>query len=324
MASMLITLLFVLVMAIGVPLLVIVLIFRAIRRGLKSAGVPAGTLDLANLRSLIEQARLQKAQQGRAVFIAAPSLSATQPVPAPAIVISSMGRGASLIAYLFTGIGTVSAVVAIVFGAMQLQFLDNVVRAEGQVVRNVSRGGNKSGYHPVVRFEAEGETIEFEAPIGNRPAQFHVGEALGVLYPPGKPQQAKIDNWIQLWFAPMFGGFFTLVFGGLGVRFLIPTLRQRLNARWARENGSRVKAQFAGVRVDGTMKMNGRCPMKVLAQWRNPLDGKLYRYESPVSVWEDPSVYLSQHPDITLHVDPSQPRRYWMDTAFLQPFAARQ
>jgi hypothetical protein len=310
------TLLFVLVMTTVVPILVVVLVWRAVRRMLKNAGLPSDALKGVNLRELLAQARAAQGQQlGGAVTVSASPASAA---PTPAIVVTSSGQGPRIIAYLFSSIGGIALAIALVMGALQIEFLRDVVRAEGRVVRNVGRG-HQSGYYPVVRFEPDGgEPVEFEAPIGNRPAQFSVGEVVGVVYPPGRPDQARIDNWVQLWFGPMLSGFFALVFGGLGVGFLIPVLRQRLRAGWARENGTLTQARFAGVETDRTTRVNGRSPYKVYADWRNPVDGRLYRFQSQKALWFDPTAQLTPRPDIPLRVDPQRPARYWLDLSHLQ------
>jgi hypothetical protein len=326
MTTALLMLAFTLFMTFVVPIIVGVMIWRFVRRVLKNAGVPGNAMEIAKLRDLIAQARGQQArghppqaqsvQAGSVIITAAPAARA--PLP-PAILVKSLGSGMSVIAIVFSLIGGISGAVAVVMSAAQLDFLSNVVRAPGEVVRNVRQGSNKSGVRPVVRFQDEtGATFEFTAPIGNSPAQFDVGEAVTVVYPPGEPDEAKIDNWLQLWFGPMLSGFFVLVFGGIGIGFLIPFLRQRLRARWAREHGAQVHAKFSGVEHDRTTRINGRSPYKVFADWRNPVDGKLYRFQSQKVLWFDPTAQLSQRPDLPMRVDPQQPKRYWLDVSHLK------
>lgn len=326
MLTTLVTLAFVLFLTIAVPLLVGLLIWRTVRRALKNAGVPATVLEISKLRDLIAQARAGQAHDSQVRVLGVPTASAaalppsasTAPRP-PAILVKSLGSGMGILAIVFSLIGGISGAVAAVMTVAQLDFLDNVVSAPGEVVRNVRQGTGKSGARPVVRFQADdGQFIEFTAPIGNSPPQFDVGEAVTVVYPPGQPEEAKIDHWLQLWFGPLLSGFFVLVFGGIGIGFLTPFLLQRSRAAWARENGAQVLAKFAGVAHDRTMKINGRSPYVVFADWRNPVDGKLYRFQSQKAIWFDPTAQLAQRPDLSLRVDPQQPTRYWLDLSHLQ------
>jgi hypothetical protein len=326
MTTALLMLLFTLFMTFVVPIVVGVMIWRFVRRVLRNAGVPGNAMEIGKLRDLIAQARAQQSQAGGAAATSsvstlrsATSPAAPRPTQGPVVLVRSLGHGIGIIAIVFSIIGAVSGLVAVTMSWSQLNFLSNVVRVEGEVVRNVKRGGNKSGAHPVVRFETEnGEPLEFEGPIGNSPPQFVVGEKVWVLHPPGRPEDAKIDNWLQLWFGPMLSGFFVLVFGGLGIGFLVPSLTQRHRAAWAREEGTQTQARFAHVELDRTTRVNGRSPYKVFADWRNPVDGKVYRFQSQKALWFDPSPQLSQRPDIPLRVDPQQPKRYWLDLSHLK------
>lgn len=231
------------------------------------------------------------------------------------VLVKSLGHGTSIVAVLFTIIGSIAGAVCAYATQSQLEFLRTAVHAEGRVIANQRDGsGSKASYHPVVQFSTEdGEPVEFRGDIGSSPPAFDVGEVVGVRYQPDHPADARINTPMQMWFASGLSGFFALIFGGIGVGLLVPLLLQRRRAAWAREHGQPVSARFATVVRDTTTKVNGRSPFKVYADWRNPLDGKVYRFQSQKALWSDPTEQLTQRPDIALRVDPQQPKRYWLD-----------
>ena len=71
--------------------------------------------------------------------------------------------------------------------------------ARGKVVRNAAKGadgadGHGRLYAPVVRFStADGREIEFEDPLQSNLA-YRKGEKVDVLYPPDKPEYARIGK----------------------------------------------------------------------------------------------------------------------------------
>ena len=74
-------------------------------------------------------------------------------------------------------------------------FLERAVRAPGVVVEmaaNHSSDGNT--YAPVVEFEHEGRTYRFKDSISSNPPSYRTGEAVGVLYDPDHPRDARIDR----------------------------------------------------------------------------------------------------------------------------------
>ena len=75
-------------------------------------------------------------------------------------------------------------------------FLARAVRAPGVVVEmatNHSSEGN-STYAPVVGFEHDGRKYTFKDTISSNPPSYRRGEAVGVLYDPDQPRDARIDR----------------------------------------------------------------------------------------------------------------------------------
>ncbi|MBI4350374.1 MAG: DUF3592 domain-containing protein [Elusimicrobia bacterium] len=106
------------------------------------------------------------------------------------------------------------------------------------------RGGGDTEYviyYPVVRFEAEGKSLEFVSNHGARggPA-YRVGQEVEVVYLPGQPQKAELARSVRtfsvLWLnAVLFfaAGLFFLLTG----RWLFPRLANRFHSYGAEGNG---------------------------------------------------------------------------------------
>lgn len=218
-----------------------------------------------------------------------------------------------ILGVVFSVIGTVSALVA---GGLAYDLhRDRASHAAvtGTVVGQQRR--NRSA-RPVVEFQAEGGTHRLVGVVGNSSPVFEVGETVTVLVPPGHPEDARLDHWTESGFGILFGGFFFLVFGGIGYSCLYAAVRKARGASWAREHGLAVRAQVVGVERDGRIRVNGRSPFVIAAQWQNPRDGKVHRFAS-APTWVDPRPFLEGRRELTVRLDPERPKRYWMDTGFV-------
>jgi hypothetical protein len=171
-------------------------------------------------------------------------------------------------------------------------------------------------YRPVVEYEFAGRRHAITGVVGNSSPVFAVGESVTVLVPPADPRNGRIDHWTESGFGILFGLGFFAIFGGIGLPSLVLWLRRRAGARWAKRAGLLVLTRFVEVASDTRIRVNGRSPYRIVSQWHNPRDRKLYRFESE-PVWFDPRPFLEGREQIGVKLDPEKPRRYWMDTGFL-------
>lgn len=90
-------------------------------------------------------------------------------------------------------------------------FVQSASHAQGTVTQMVERAGHDSGtvYSPVYTFQdPEGKQHEIHSSGGNYPPAYKVGDTVPVLYQPDKPDNAKIDSFLEVWIFPaMFAGF---------------------------------------------------------------------------------------------------------------------
>lgn len=180
--------------------------------------------------------------------------------------------------------------------------------------RHCKRGG--CSYRPVVEFDFEGSRYGVSGFVGNATPVFQPGDAVTVLVPPHDPREARIDHWTESGFGILFGLGFFAIFGGIGLPLLVLWLRRRAGARWAKQAGMLVLTRLVEVRRDTRIRVNGRSPYRIVSQWQNPRDRKVYRFESE-PMWVNPTALLKGREQIGVKLDPERPHRYWMDTGFL-------
>lgn len=193
--------------------------------------------------------------------------------------------------------------------------------AQGSVVDlEPSQSSDSTTYRAVVRFvDAKGAEIEFSSSTSSNPPAHEIGESVEVFYDPAAPRDAKINGFFDLW-----GG--AAILAGLGaVFFLIGTgiaLAGTLKARrtaYLRVNGKPVEADFQGVERNTSLRVNGRHPFRVLAQWRNPSTSEVHVFHSD-NLWFDPSEYVEGR-KIRVLIDKDDPRKYHVDLSFLPKLA---
>jgi hypothetical protein len=226
-----------------------------------------------------------------------------------------LGAG-GILGIVFSAIGLASLAVA---GALAWDLhVDRAERAHvaATIVANDRRCNKGCSYRPVAEYEVAGQRYRVSGVVGNATPVFQVGETVTVLVPAEDPADARIDHWTESGFGILFGLGFFAIFGGIGLPLLVQWLRQRAGERWARESGIRVDAEFVGVERDARIRVNGRSPYRIVAQWRSPRDDKTYRFQSD-PLWTDPTRALAGRRHLPVRLDPDRPRRYWMDIGFL-------
>ncbi len=95
-------------------------------------------------------------------------------------------------------IGAALLTLGLAVGWRSRSFLSKARSAEGMVVRFVERDDNA---YPVVRYRAGGEDCEIEAGAESSPRGHAVGEAVTVVYEPGRPAQGRIRSFKEQYLA---------------------------------------------------------------------------------------------------------------------------
>jgi hypothetical protein len=88
----------------------------------------------------------------------------------------------------------------------------------------------------------------------------------------------------------------------------------RKNA-WLRQNGRRIQAEITRVELDTSLEVTGKHPYRIVCQWLDPARNEVHIFHS-ANIWFDPTKYIPGK-TIEVLVDPDNPRRYAVETAFL-------
>ena len=197
-------------------------------------------------------------------------------------------------------------------------FRASALQAEGTVVDLVSDRDSDGDitYKPVVEFTtADGRTLQFTGGTASNPPSYSRGEKAGVFYSATDPENARLDGFAEKFLGPLIMGIFALVFTLIGWFLFFGGIRNRRVRAWLAQHGMKVQAKLAGVELNEGLKVNGRSPYRLRAQWQHPVTQKVYVFYSD-NVWYDPSEYCARE-QVDAVVNADDPRQYMLDTSFL-------
>ncbi|MBL7827220.1 MAG: DUF3592 domain-containing protein [Saprospiraceae bacterium] len=215
---------------------------------------------------------------------------------------------------IFAFIGTIMGIVALWNWIDYARLTNEGIHTQGEVVEMI-RNSDGGSLAPVVEFRLKsGEMHQYQSNIYSSPPSYHVGERVEVWYNPANPDEVALEG-IDSWLFPLIFGIFFLVFGGIGYGGLIYQILKKRNIQWLQYHGQAIEADFTGVGLDTSFKVNGSSPYVVECQWLDRSTNKMYQYKSR-HIWYDPS-NLIQQKTIRVLIDPNNPGLYDVDISFL-------
>lgn len=238
-----------------------------------------------------------------------------------------MDRTIARIAWVFLLIGLGLLAGGGYAASRTVAFLGTAASVEGTVVElveSVSRdsdGHRSRTYRPTVEFQlGSGETRTFTSSMGSSPPAYDVGERVTVLYDPQDPGDARLQGTFALWGVSLILGGMGAIFGTVGATLIAVRRARRRREAELRLHGRRVRARFQSVERNGALEVNGTHPWRIVCQWQDPSTGLLHVFKS-ANLWFDPTPHVRLQ-DLTVFVDPRDPRRYAVDVDFLPKLAA--
>lgn len=224
---------------------------------------------------------------------------------------------ARLISWLFPALGGLLLLGAVLLAIHTRQFVARAHTVPGTVVDLVEkRDSDGSTYSPVVRFTTpHGREITYTESFSGYPAPYDVGEPVEVLYSAEKPDQGRIKGFMSLWLGPLvlggIGSVFTLIGGGI----LLARRGGKRSRNYLMAYGTAIQTDLQGVERNTSFEVNGRHPWRITSQYLDPATNKLRVFHSE-NLWFDPSKFVTSK-QMTVLLDPKDPRRYHMDLSFL-------
>lgn len=222
-------------------------------------------------------------------------------------------------------IGALFLVIAAFSLQARLSFESDALRTDGEVVGVVQSsridndGRRSTSWCPTVRFTSESSgTLTFTARTCSNPPSYRIGEHVDVLYLRGEPESAAIDSPAERWLLPLVFGGIGLVFLLIGLLLTLSKLRTQRTAAQVKVSGRPIMATVTDVSLNSQLRLNGRSPWRIHAQWLDPETNRVHVFDSE-DVWFDPAPYLG--PEIRVLVDPKDVSRYWVDVDTLPEMA---
>ncbi|MHC0447871.1 DUF3592 domain-containing protein [Flavobacterium sp. 3-218] len=222
-----------------------------------------------------------------------------------------------IIKYVFLTIGLALLAGAFYFYQSKQAFLDRAVKVQGTVTALIpSRSDNSTTYKPVVSYTTkEGKQIEFTSSVSSNPPSYHEGETVEIFYDPADPYDADINGFASLWLAPLILGILGSIFFLIGFSIILFGKMKEKKIDDLKFNGRSIITKFDNVNINYNYKVNGRSPYVIYSQWLNPATNEMHLFQSE-DIWYNPTDFILSE-EIKVLIDPSNPKKYYMDISFL-------
>ena len=202
--------------------------------------------------------------------------------------------------------------------ANERAFRAQAEKAEGVVIDLVGErdSDGKTMYRPIVEYTtADGRTLEMTGSTASSPPSYARGEKVALFYSPTTPEDARIDGFAERYLLPLILGGLGAIFALVGWFLFFGGIKKRRVRAWLAQHGMKVQAKLAGAELNTGLKVNGRSPWRLRAQWQHPVTQKVYVFYSD-NLWFDPTEYCNCE-TVAAVVNADDPRQYVVDTSFL-------
>jgi len=217
--------------------------------------------------------------------------------------------------YLFFGIFALAGLICGAWGTYNL-YTDYTIKNEGikaiGTIVHLNSSGKGDTYAPVVEFRDElGYKVVYTASVYTNMVSYQIGQQVPLWYMTTDPEhEVYLEGMGWMGYFPFI---FLFTHGGVGIGGLVWMEIKRRKINWLKNFGQAVKARYTG-----SKNVSGKRPaFKAKCEWNDPYTQTLYQFESErMSV--NPDSFLSPNSQILVLIDPANPKRYWVDMAFLE------
>jgi hypothetical protein len=222
-------------------------------------------------------------------------------------------------AYIALAIGAVLLLISLKLWTNTRSFVARATTTQGVVTEIIAVRDNDGGsdtYKPVVQFTtADGQAVTFTSSFSSRPSAYDVGQTVPVLYIPGKAHEARIEGFGSLWMGPLILAGLGAMFGLIGGSIVYAGRAAETKRVFLQAYGDRVLTDLQGVDRNTDLKVNGKNPWRITSQWLDPASNKMRVFHSE-NLWFDPTAFVKSK-QVTVLLDPKNPKSYHMDVSFL-------
>jgi hypothetical protein len=217
-------------------------------------------------------------------------------------------RTSTIFLGLLATAGGVSLIAGVLLLARSLALVATGQRAEGVVVRNARGIGRRPAIYPIVSFEVDGRRVEITGQIGSKPAAHAVNDKVIVFYQPDDPENAVIGTFRELYLVATILSGIGVVLLGIGGGFLwVPGWLRGKRERIIAE-GISAQAKVVDIFIDRSLRVNGRSPWVIEAEFQDPITGETIRCKSHY-LWESPDGQYRVGGPVTVFYLPDRPQK---------------
>jgi hypothetical protein len=222
-------------------------------------------------------------------------------------------------AFIAVGVGALLLFIALVLWNKTRSFIAHAATTQGTVTELIEvrdKDGGSSTFKPVVKFTGPaGEQVSFESSYSSRPPAYDVGETVDVLYTPRDLHDARIKGLGSLWAGVLILFGLGTVFSAIGASILYAGRAGLKKKNYLMAYGNAVQTDVQGVDRNTSIAVNGKNPWRITSQWVDPRSNKIRVFHSE-DLWFDPVKFVTSK-EVTVLLDPKDPKRYYMDVSFL-------
>lgn len=211
-------------------------------------------------------------------------------------------------AAIIFGIGSVIALtITILLFLNTFKIVKNSENVNATVIEYVVENGD---YYPVVEIENSKEKVQLQ--IGSSKPQYTVGEQISLLYYADDPQLSLINNFKNIWFAPMISLIITLGMLFFSIGFASNTFFMEIKGKRLVQTGTKVQAIIVEIEHNKLYPQDFgmSVPYIIRAEWKNPEDGQTYKFRSK---YLQNTFDLKTGDTIDVYINKDNPEKYFMD-----------
>ena len=219
---------------------------------------------------------------------------------------------------IFLLVGLALMIVAGFFAYSSQEKSDTYVRVEGQVIDfHQSSSDDSYTYYPIVEYTGnDGNTYTFRGSVGSSPRAYDINEVVLVMHPEGSPEKGELNDFTSLWLFPLIFGGMGFVFFAIGGGAFINKRKANQLREYLLQNGQKITTTVSGVNINRNIAVNGRNPFKITCQYHDTTNNTLHTYESE-NIWFDPTSFAPPGKEVTVYVDYTNSKKYYIDISFL-------
>jgi hypothetical protein len=225
------------------------------------------------------------------------------------------------IGYVFTTVGLLIAGGGLIWTANSADFALRAVDVEGTLIDQEtqtctrstgsgtsSRSESYTCYRGIVEYQINGATQSSPLPYKTS-SPYTPGEKFQLKIDPTQPQEASTAE--ALWFGPIFLTLFGSIFATVGGFILRSVFRKQKILDELQHSPHRVRGRVTYVGPNYSVKVNGRRPWIVKAEWTHPSTGQTHTATTFDELWSDlqSSGQIEADGSVEVRFDPRDPNR---------------